>query len=247
MPGHTRITSGSIPKYRQLLIILRNKILTGTIGPGERLPPEEELASAYHVSRGTVRRAIAQLEAERLIETTHGLGSFVRQVHPSTIPFRFLDPGCFLGDRGATAYKTLVQESLAAPMEVAERLRIPFGVSVIHIARQMVVDGHVTAYSERYLLEEVMPSLVEEDLSQVPFLHELLVTASEFPLLRAEIEIEAHILGEEELPLLEANPGETAILINRLTFTAPNRPAVWYTGLFKNAYYLGIEVCDNMS
>jgi DNA-binding GntR family transcriptional regulator len=132
-------------------------------------------------------------------------------------------------------------------MEVAERLRIPFGVSVIHIARQMVVDGHVNAYSERYLLEEVMPSLVEEDLSQVPFLHELLVTASEFPLLRAEIEIEAHILGEEELPLLEANPGETAILINRLTFTAPNRPAVWYTGLFKNAYYLGIEVCDNMS
>jgi DNA-binding GntR family transcriptional regulator len=182
------------------------------------------------------------LEAERLIKTTHGLGSFVRQVHPSAIPFRFLDPGSFLRDRGATSYRTLVQESLAASMEIAELLRVPFGASVIHIARQVLIESQVVAYSERYLLEEIMPSLVNEDLTQVPFLHDLLVSASEFPLLRAEIEIEAHILSEEELPMLEANPGETAILINRLTFTAPNRPAVWYTGLLKNAYYLGIEV-----
>jgi GntR family transcriptional regulator len=243
MVGQTRISSGSIPKYRQLLIILRNQILAGQPGPGDRLPSEDELANTYRISRGTVRRAIAQLEAERLIETTHGLGSFVRQVHPSTIPFRFVDPGRFLPTSwGAVAYRTVVQETLEAPMDIAERLHIPFGGSVIHLARQMLAEDRVVAYSERYLLEEIMPSLAHEDLSKVSFLHDLLVTASEFPLLRAEIEIEAHILNEQELPLLGANPGESAILVRRLTFTAPNRPAVWYTGLFKDAYHLGIEI-----
>ena len=37
-----------------------------------------------------------------------------------------------------------------------------------------------------------------------------------------------------------------AILINRLTFTAPNRPAIWPIDLFKNTYYLGIEVGHEM-
>ncbi|MHC1782327.1 MAG: GntR family transcriptional regulator [Anaerolineaceae bacterium] len=86
------IISGSIPKYRQLLTILRGRILTGELPPGERIPSEEDLVTAYGLSRGTVRQAIAQLESERLIETEHGVGSFVRALHPKAVPFRFVSP-----------------------------------------------------------------------------------------------------------------------------------------------------------
>ena len=47
---------------------------------------------------------------------------------------------------------------------------------------------------------------------------------------------------EAEAGLVEGSPGEPAIVVHLMTFTAPNRPAVWYFGLFKNRYDLGIGI-----
>lgn len=235
----TGIVSGAIPKYRQLLIILRNQILKGEIAPGERIPSEEDLITAYGLSRGTVRKAIAQLETERLIETEHGVGSFVRALHPNAVPFRFLSP-VEAPDTDAR-YEILVQETISAPIDIAEKLKLPPGTSIIHIARRKWIASQIVSYSERFLNEDILPSLVQEDLTKVGSIHDLLVGSSEYPLLRAEIEIEAHLINEEEAHLLEANPGDSAIVINRMTYTAPNRPAVWYWGLFKGQYQIGIQ------
>jgi GntR family transcriptional regulator len=235
----TGIVSGAIPKYRQLLIILRNQILKGEITPGERIPSEEDLIIAYGLSRGTVRKAIAQLETERLIETEHGIGSFVRALHPNAIPFRFLTP--LEAPDAGTKYEILAQETMPAPMDIAEKLKLSPGTSIIHIARRKLVGSQVVSYSERFLNEDILPSLVHEDLSKVGSIHDLLVGSSEYPLLRAEIEIEAHLINEEEARLLDANPGDSAVVINRMTYTAPNRPAVWYWGLFKDQYQIGVQ------
>lgn len=58
---------------------LRNAILTGYFGPGERLP-EEHLAKTMGVSRGPVREALAALEREGLIITRRNRGAFVAQL-----------------------------------------------------------------------------------------------------------------------------------------------------------------------
>jgi DNA-binding GntR family transcriptional regulator len=239
----TEIMSGPIPKYRQLLIILRGKILKGEIPPGDRVPSEEELIAAYGLSRGTVRKAIAQLETERLIETEHGVGSFVRALHPNAIPFRFLTfPGASDGSGTVRRYEIMAQENIAAPFDIAEKLKLPPGASLIHIARRKRVDGQVVSFSERFLNEDILPSLVHVDLTKVDSIHDLLVASSEYPLLRAELEIEAHLISAEEARLLEAQPGASAIVVSRMTYTAPNRPAVWYRGLFRGQYQIGVNV-----
>jgi DNA-binding GntR family transcriptional regulator len=250
-----RITSGDMPKYRQLLIILRNQILSGQIAPGERIPSEEDLIGTYGLSRGTVRNAIAQLEAEKLIEIEHGVGSFVRALHPKAIPFRFfpaserapVQASVPLGvgapiQADEARYEILVQETTTAPLEIAERLKLPPGSAVIHLARRRRVGGVTVSYSERYLEQAVLPNLATEDLSGICSIHDLLVGSSDFPLLKAEVEIEAHLLNEEEARLLEATPGEPAIVVHRMTYTAPNKPAVWYYGLFRSRYELGVGV-----
>lgn len=231
------ITSGPIPKYRQLLILLRDQILSGELEPGARMPSEEDLTGAYSLSRGTVRKAIAQLEAERLIETEHGVGSFVRTLHPRAIPFRFLA----LPEPDAR-YEVLAQEIIAAPVDVAEKLQLTPGDSVIHIARRKFLAGRPVSYSERFLRKEILPALVHQDLTQVGSIHALLESASDFPLLKAELEIEAHRLDGEEASLLQAEPGTAAIAINRITYTAPNRPAVLYGGLFIDHYQTGVSI-----
>jgi GntR family transcriptional regulator len=236
------IISGSIPKYRQLLTILRSQILTGELPPGERIPSEEDLVTAYGLSRGTVRQAIAQLESERLIETEHGVGSFVRALHPKAVPFRFVSPP----DEPTASdekihYEVTAQEILPAPLDIAEKLKLPPGTNIIHIARRKFLGQRVVSYSERYLLEDILPSLVREDLTRVGSIHTLLEAASKYPLLRAELEIEAHIMDEEESGLLLARPGQAAISITRMTYTAPNRPAVWYWGLFTDQYEIAVR------
>src|SRR6185436_5023782 len=57
---------------------IRTAILRGEIAAGARLPPERELAARFGVNRVTVRSAIGQLEARRLLSVRQGSGCVVR-------------------------------------------------------------------------------------------------------------------------------------------------------------------------
>lgn len=65
-----------IPLYYQLKEILLDLIKSGELEEG-RLPTEEELCKKYSVSRGTVRKALAELESEGFIVTEPGRGTFL--------------------------------------------------------------------------------------------------------------------------------------------------------------------------
>ncbi|MCO8305342.1 GntR family transcriptional regulator [Streptomyces sp. RKCA744] len=64
--------------YQQVAAEIRSGIATGEYKPGSPLPSETQLIERYKVSRPTVRKAIAALRAEGLIEVIHGKGSYVR-------------------------------------------------------------------------------------------------------------------------------------------------------------------------
>lgn len=74
-------------KYVQLMADLKEKILSGEIQPGEKIPSENILAAQYQVSRQTVRKAIAIMENEGYVYAEHGRGTFctelVRHKHES--------------------------------------------------------------------------------------------------------------------------------------------------------------------
>lgn len=56
---------------------LRRAIVEGGYAHGEKLPAERQLAEAFDASRTTVRLALGQLEAERLVIRRVGSGTFV--------------------------------------------------------------------------------------------------------------------------------------------------------------------------
>lgn len=68
---------GPIPLYFQLKNLLREQILSGRFGPGERLPTEMELCEIYGISRTPVHRALAELAEEGAILRHRRRGSFV--------------------------------------------------------------------------------------------------------------------------------------------------------------------------
>ncbi len=72
--------------YRKIVEHLRDAIRSGRLSPGAPVSSEPELSKLYGVTRTTVRRALAQLEADGLLETVSGKGRFVRTADRTRLP-----------------------------------------------------------------------------------------------------------------------------------------------------------------
>lgn len=66
--------------YHEIVAQIKQLIAQGRIQPGDRLPPERELADLFKASRNSVRDALRVLEQMGLIESRQGDGNFVRSV-----------------------------------------------------------------------------------------------------------------------------------------------------------------------
>src|SRR5260221_5791279 len=64
------VTDDAIEKIRELII-------SGQWGPGDRLPPEAELASQLGLSRNSLREAVRALSMVRVLEVGQGEGTYV--------------------------------------------------------------------------------------------------------------------------------------------------------------------------
>jgi DNA-binding transcriptional MocR family regulator len=67
------------PLYLAIADALAADIAAGTLKPGEKLPPQRELAWALKVTLGTVTRAYKEAEIRGLLAGEVGRGSYVRQ------------------------------------------------------------------------------------------------------------------------------------------------------------------------
>lgn len=68
---------------RSVVAYISDSIRGGTISPGERLPTETEIMRILGVSRTVVREAISHAQAAGMVETRHGVGTFVLTTPPA--------------------------------------------------------------------------------------------------------------------------------------------------------------------
>lgn len=82
-PRYENLAAAPAPRRRsrslaqQLVLDLTQQIHGGELRPGEKLPTESEIVRVRGVSRTVVREAISRLQASGLVETRHGIGTFV--------------------------------------------------------------------------------------------------------------------------------------------------------------------------
>src|SRR5258706_6921867 len=92
-------------KHRNLaqavVAYLSDTIRDGRIRPGEKLPTESEIMRTQGVSRTVVREALSHLQAAGLVETRHGIGTFVLDPPPAQ-PLGF-DPNTLITMRDVLA------------------------------------------------------------------------------------------------------------------------------------------------
>lgn len=71
------VSRGSAPVYARLVSALESDVREGRLSPGDRLPPQRDLAHRLSVSVGTVSRAYVEAERRGFISSHVGRGSFV--------------------------------------------------------------------------------------------------------------------------------------------------------------------------
>lgn len=92
MPHSATPATHSAPpkkKHRNLAQGVVENIMAGIHGgvlkPGEKLPTESVIMTQHGVSRTVVREAISHLQAAGLVQTRHGIGTFVLEPAPASL------------------------------------------------------------------------------------------------------------------------------------------------------------------
>jgi GntR family transcriptional regulator, transcriptional repressor for pyruvate dehydrogenase complex len=73
------------PLSDRVAALLQELIVTKRLTPGEKLPPERELADRFGVSRTVVRESIRLLKAKGLVDVQQGSGAIITSIHPNHI------------------------------------------------------------------------------------------------------------------------------------------------------------------
>jgi GntR family transcriptional regulator len=124
--------------YERIAEVMRDKIATGELGPGDKLDTQERIGREYGVSRIVARQALDLLEAEGLIDRVQGGRAFVRRYQPllrrSALHYR-TDPGAPFAEEAIATERTprythRTYPDRAGP-DIARRLRIAVGDEVM--------------------------------------------------------------------------------------------------------------------
>ncbi|MDO5528339.1 MAG: GntR family transcriptional regulator, partial [Paracoccus sp. (in: a-proteobacteria)] len=67
-----------LPIYLRIAETLSRDIASGRLQDGARLPPERDMAADIGASVGTLRKALAELEARGLLTRRQGSGNYIR-------------------------------------------------------------------------------------------------------------------------------------------------------------------------
>jgi GntR family transcriptional regulator len=69
----------AVPPWEQFAALLRERIQSGELAPGTRLPSVRSYSQEYDLAPGTITKALDRLRAEGLIESRVGWGTFVKR------------------------------------------------------------------------------------------------------------------------------------------------------------------------
>lgn len=219
-----RFEPGPVPLHHQVYLDVRRGLDDGTWSPGDRLPPERELAEHYGCSLITVRRALTELAREGRIERTRGRGTTVlrpRIERDFESAYSFTDEMERRGLDPATQLIAARPES--AGEAVAAGLELEPGAPTIFVERLRLAAGEPLLLEQVHLPAERFPGLLSANLERES-LYDVLAQRFGTRIVRARETLEPVLLRAREARLLDQRPRTPALLIEGIASADDDRP-----------------------
>lgn len=204
------------------------------ISPGDRLPPERELADAYGISRSTIRHALSALEQQGRVVRTVGRcgGTFVceRKLDRDLSQFRGVSDHFRRQGVEVRAHLISATQRPARP-GVAAALEIAAGDPIYEIVRVRHVHDSPVALERSCFTVAHFPGLLTHDLS-----------GRIYPLMRSEYGLAPECAREylEALPAesdaaaaLQIPQGTPVMYVERIAYTLGGQPLEFSREFFR--------------
>lgn len=230
-----------MPAYMRLRGVLRRSVESGGLVPGQPLPSERELATALKLSRVTVRKAIAGLVEDGLLNQRHGAGNFVadRIIKPFSRMSSFTED---LRARGLDPRSVVLDREVGeVTPDEAMALNLSPGEAVVRLSR-LRFAGDAPLAVER----AAIPHAVLGDPARVKHSLYAALEAIGCRPVRALQRLRAVNLNTEQARQLGVPVGSAALALERRGFLADGRVVEftrsWYRG---DAYDFVAELTDS--
>lgn len=146
----------SMPKYKQIVWEIKNKIEKGLISYDQKLPSINDLSEDYYLSRNTVEKAYSLLRKEGIIESVKGKGYFVKNIKPiSKVQVMLLF-------NKLSDYKRVIYSSFVEELEDIADVYL-----YVYHADFDIFNRHLSENLQKYNYYVVMPHFRNEDKNKV--------------------------------------------------------------------------------
>lgn len=231
--------AASRPRYVRIEESLHTLLETGGYRPGDKLPPEPELAQQLGVSRATLREALRSFEQQGIISRRQGVGTFVNLRPP------YIESGLetlesiemLLSARQLSpevAQRTVSRE--AALPKAARRLGIPEGEPLTVVTSTVAVAGEPVAY----LLEVTPVAFVEPEAvapGSTSLLHHLLGDGASYDIAYAVAHI-APVHGTEAICTALGVGAQTPLFfIEQTVYSGANQPRFYSRNYYIPSFF----------
>ncbi len=222
--------SGFQPLYREVKHLLTQSLIEGEWPAGAALPSESRLAERYNVSIGTLRKAIDELVAERIVTRHQGRGTFVATHNANRLMFHFFHivTKDSVGRDGGKEYpttRTLAFRRGKADAAESRRLAIPAGAGVLRIRNLLSLAGRPVILDDIVLAQALVPDLTEKIFTaRDNSIYHLYQTRYGINVLRSSERLSAVLADADAARLLQVRKGAPLLAINRTALTYRDTP-----------------------
>jgi GntR family transcriptional regulator len=162
---------GGIPLYYQIMRDLKEQIVSGKLGPGDRLPSEAEHTRRFGVSRVVIRQALRILEDQELIVRVKGKGTFVSDSVAEDATPRISGSLEDLIHIGAdTTIKVVEFRLVKATADLAEVFGDREGDDLFNVKRIRLVGGRPLAVLVNHVPYSIGATIPLSDLTKEPLI-----------------------------------------------------------------------------
>lgn len=220
-------------KTHRLYLLLKERITSGALQPGHRLPSEPDLAASHGLSRVTIRRALDGLAREGLITRQAGSGTFVNgQITKAPVVADLSNMLSHLAAMGrATRVKLLSFQYVTPPAAIAEALKLAEGERTQASVRVRYLDDRPLSYLVTHVPERIGVTYSEGDLASRPLLE--LLERSGVVAEKADQTISATLAGPVTAEALGVEIGSALISLTRVVLGEDGRGIEHLAALYR--------------
>ena len=158
------LTPGAVihgPLYAEVKRRVLASLMNGEWPAGAAIPPEAQLARSYGVSIGTVRKALGELVAERLLVRRPGRGTFPARHDRDHMLEAFYNVVDAQGHKELPASELVAFRRTAADDAIATRLELKRGASLIEYEHVLRLQDEPVIYDRVAVPRAMFPQLDE--------------------------------------------------------------------------------------